>query len=145
MTIRDKGFWQNEKKSICKKLAFLVKNFNLLFLQKFLTFSQSFSKKTFRINLFREKYIKKYIQGMSQKKCDFRRLVQKCNFFSCNSSVWCFFNIFWKFVFFLVLYWPKKNQRTFFSFKIKSSEKQKCVNKLFLSKSKILKRLNHRI
>ena len=32
-----------------------------------------------------------------------------------------------------------------FSFKMKSSEKQKCVNNLFLSKSKILKRLNHRI
>ena len=31
------------------------------------------------------------------------------------------------------------------SLKIKSSEKQKCVNKLFLSKSKILKRLDHRI
>ncbi len=29
--------------------------------------------------------------------------------------------------------------------KIKSSEKQKCVYKLFLLKSKILKRLNHRI
>ena len=39
----------------------------------------------------------------------------------------------------------KKNPRTFFPLKIKSSEKQKCVNKLFLSKSKILKRFNHRI
>jgi len=32
----------------------------------------------------------------------------------------------------------------FFSLKIKSSEKQRCVSKLFLSKSKILKRLNLR-
>ena len=32
-----------------------------------------------------------------------------------------------------------------FSLKIKSSERKKCVNKLFLSKSKIIKRLNHRI
>lgn len=68
MTIRDKGFWQNEKKSICKKLAFLVKFFNLLFLQKFLIFSQSFTKKTFRINLFREKYIKKIYTGHESKK-----------------------------------------------------------------------------
>ena len=39
----------------------------------------------------------------------------------------------------------KKTREPFFSLKIKSSEKQKCVNKLFISKSKILKRLNHRI
>ena len=39
---------------------------------------------------------------------------------------------------------PIKNPLTFFSLKIKSLEKQKCVNKLFLSKSKILKRFNHR-
>ena len=51
-----------------------------------------------------------------------------------------FFNIFWKF---LILIF-EENPRTFFSLKIKSSEKQKCVYKLFLSKSKILKRLNHR-
>ena len=36
-------------------------------------------------------------------------------------------------------------QKKPFSLKIKSSEKQKCVYKLFLSKSKSLKRLNHRI
>ena len=45
----------------------------------------------------------------------------------------------------LYFFWSKKIPRTFFSFKIKSSEKQKCVNKFFVSKSKILKRLDHRI
>ena len=44
----------------------------------------------------------------------------------------CFINIFF------VFQWLKKNQRTFFSLKIKSSEKQKFVYKLFQSKSKIL-------
>ena len=39
----------------------------------------------------------------------------------------------------------KKIRESFFSLKIKSSENQKCVFILFLSKSKILKRLNHRI
>ena len=39
---------------------------------------------------------------------------------------------------------PKKLQEPFFS-QIKISEMQKSVFELFLSKSKILKRLNHRI
>ena len=38
----------------------------------------------------------------------------------------------------------KKIRESFF-FKIKSSEKQKCVLILFLNKSQILIRLNHRI
>ena len=50
----------------------------------------------------------------------------------CNSPEWCFSN-------------GPKNPRTFFSLKIKSSEKQKCEYKLFLSRSKSLKRLNLRI
>ena len=57
--------------------------------------------------------------------------------FLCNSHVWCFFfNIFWKFVIFLVLQWPKRKSANLFSLKIKSSEKQNYVFKLFLSKSK---------
>ena len=39
----------------------------------------------------------------------------------------------------------KKNQWTLFSLKMKGSEKQKCVYILFLSKSRIILRLNHRI
>ena len=56
-----------------------------------------------------------------------------------------FFNIFWIYILLSTPMARKKNPRTFFPLKIKSSEKQKCVKKLFLSKSKILKRLNHRI
>ena len=41
--------------------------------------------------------------------------------------------------FFLVLQWPKKIREPFFTLKIKGSEKRKCVNKMFLSKSKIYK------
>ena len=50
----------------------------------------------------------------------------------------------WRFQYFLeiLIFFgiPKaqKNPPTFFSLKIKSSENQKCGNKLFLSKSKIL-------
>ena len=73
--------------------------------------------------------------GGVKKKCDQQRLVQKCTFFV---QLFCmvFFNIFG--IFFLVLQRPKKIRETFFSLKIKSSEKQRCVHKLFLSKSKIL-------
>ena len=39
---------------------------------------------------------------------------------------------------------PKKIREPFFS-QNQSSEKQNCLNESFLSKSKILKRLNHRI
>ena len=63
----------------------------------------------------------------------------------CNSPVWCFFQYFLKTCNYFGTTMVQKNQRTFFSLKIKNSEKQKCVHKLFLSKSKILKRLNHRI
>ena len=64
------------------------------------------------------------------KKCDLRRLVQNCNFFV-QLSCMVFFNIFRKFVTFLVLQWPEKNLRIFFSLKIKSLEKQKCIKKYF--------------
>ena len=73
-----------------------------------------------------------------------RRLVKNCTFFVQLSWIGVY-NIFWRFVFFLLFQWPIKYPRTFFSLKIKSSVKQKCVNKLFLLKPKILKRLNHRI
>ena len=82
--------------------------------------------------------------GQVKKKCHLRRLVQICTFFM-QLSCMVYFQYFLKICNFLVLQWPQKNPRTFFSLKIKSSEKQKCVNKLFLLKSKILKRLNHRI
>ena len=46
----------------------------------------------------------------------------------------------------MLLRWPQKKIREpFFLSKSKVQKKQKCVNKLLLSKSKILKRLNHRI
>ena len=66
--------------------------------------------------------------------------------FFCKSPVWRFFNIFWKFVIFLVLQWSKRKSANLFLSK-KSSEKQKCVYKLFLSKPKIFKieKMNHRI
>ena len=55
----------------------------------------------------------------------------------CKCPVWCFFNIFWKFVtFFGTPIAQEKNPRTFFSLKIKSSEKQKFVYILFLLNSK---------
>jgi len=64
----------------------------------------------------------------------------------CATLLYCFFSIFfWKFVnFFWYSNDPKKSANLFY-LKIKSSEKQKCVYKLFLSKSKILLRLNQRI
>ena len=81
---------------------------------------------------------------VSKKKCDLRRLVQNCTFFV-QLSCMMFFQYFLKIC---NIYWyfngPKKSANLF-SLKIKSSEKQKCVNKLFLSKSDLLKRLNHRI
>ena len=74
---------------------------------------------------------------MSQKKCDLGRLVQNCTLF-CGILLYGVFNIVWKFVFVLVLQWPPKKSANLFSLKIKGSEKQKCVYKLFLSKSKIV-------
>jgi len=85
-----------------------------------------------------------YLQGES-KKCDLRRLLQNCTIFVQIS--WMVFFLYFRKIcnFIMVLQWPYKNSRTFFSPKIKSSEKHKCVNKLLLSKSTILKRLNRRI
>ena len=78
---------------------------------------------------------------VSQKKVWFAAPGAKNVPFLCNTHVCCFFIIFWKFViFFATPMAQKKNPRTFYSHKIKSSEKQTCVNKLFLSKSKISKR-----
>ena len=74
--------------------------------------------------------------GRVKKRCDLQRLVQNCIFFVQLSCM------FFKYYFLKIckFNWysngPKKNRRTFFSLKIKSSEEQKCVNKLFLSKSK---------
>ena len=83
--------------------------------------------------------------SVSQKKVWFTAPCTKVYFFSCNSPVWKFFNIFSIFFnFFWYSNCQKKNPRTFFSLKIKSLEKQKCVYKLFLSTFKILYRLNHR-
>ena len=48
--------------------------------------------------------------------------------------------VFSKFVNFFGTSMAQKKSANFFFLKIKSSEKQKCVNKLFRSKSKILKR-----
>ena len=69
----------------------------------------------------------------------------KVYLFSCNSPVWRLFSIFWIYFYFFGTPSAKKNPRTFFSLKIKSLEKQKCVYKLFLSNTKISYRLNHRI
>jgi len=65
--------------------------------------------------------------------------------FLCNSPVWFFLIFFENLYFFWCSNGPKENPRIFFSLKIKSSEKQKCTFILFLSKSQILLRLNHRI
>ena len=64
--------------------------------------------------------------------------------FLCNCPELGFIIFFEDLYFFLLFQWPIKYPQTFFSLKIKSSVKQKCVNKLFLLKSKILKRLNYR-
>ena len=79
---------------------------------------------------------------VSKKKCDLRRLVQNCTLLYATLLYVVFFNIFWKIVILLVLQNPPKKSVNLFSPKIKSSEKQKCVNKLFLSKSKIFKRFS---
>jgi len=84
------------------------------------------------------------IYRVSKKKCDLRLLVQNCTFFV-QLSCMVFLKYFLKICnFFGTPIAPKKSTNRF-SLKIKSSEKQKCVYKLFLSKSKILKRLNHGI
>ena len=73
--------------------------------------------------------------GWVKEKCDLRHLMQNCTFFVQLS------------MFFLVLQWPKRKSANLFSLKIKSSEKQKCVYKLFLSKSKNFLKIeskNHR-
>jgi len=86
-----------------------------------------------------------YYHRVSQKKCVLRRLVQMCNFFRATLLYGVFKIFFENLYFFGTSMVQKKIREPFFSFKIKSSVKQKCVNKLFLLKSKILKRLNHRI
>ena len=75
------------------------------------------------------------------------RVSQKMYLFCATLMYVVFFVIFWKFVilFFGTPVAQKKIREPFFSLKIKSSEKQKCVYKLFLSKSKIFQRLNQRI
>ena len=56
-----------------------------------------------------------------------------------------FFQYFLKICNFFDTSMARKKSAYLFSLKIKTSEEQKCVNKLFLSKSKISKRLNYRI
>jgi len=56
-----------------------------------------------------------------------------------------FFNTFLKNFNFFDTPMAQKKIRNLFSLKIKSSEKQKCVNELFISKSKIFQRLNKKI
>ena len=84
--------------------------------------------------------------GWVKNKCDLRRLYQNCTFLV---QLFCMvvFQYFLKIciLFFWYSHGLKENPRTFFSLKIKSSEKQKCIHYLFISKSKILLRLNHRI
>ena len=77
-------------------------------------------------------YIYTYIQSKSKK---LAALGGKFYLY-CATLVWCFFNIFEILKFFLVFQWLKKIREPFF-LKIKSSEKQKCLYKLFLSKFKI--------
>ena len=61
---------------------------------------------------------------------DLRRLVQNCTFM-CNSPVWCFINIFWKF---LIFFWysngTKENPRTFFfslNQKFRKAKNKMCI------------------
>jgi len=84
----------------------------------------------------------KYMHRVSKKKWNLRRLVQKYAFFV-QLSWMVFYQYFLKICIFFgtpIIQWPKKNPQIFFSLKIKSSEKQKCVYKLFISKSKIKKK-----
>jgi len=84
------------------------------------------------------------IQGES-KKVWFAAPGSKLYSFLSNSPVWCFINIFLKICNFFGTSMAQKKSANLFSLKIKNSEKQKCVNKLLLSKSIIFKRFNHRI
>jgi len=94
----------------------------------------------FKINL---KFKKKY--RASQKKLICGAWCKIVSFFV-QLSCMVFFTFFVENLqFFWYFNGPKENPRIFFSLKIKSSEKQKCVFILFLFKSKILLRLNHRI
>ena len=69
------------------------------------------------------------VQGES-KKCDLRRLVQNCTLFSCNSCMVIFQHFLNVFNFLWYFNGPKKIRQLFYSLKIKSSEKQKCVDEL---------------
>ena len=122
-------------KTTIAKLFILNININTRFSSLFFAFKSAKLFTYLNINLYR----------VSQKKVWFAAPGAKLYSFLCNSPVWCFSIFFENLQFFLVLQWPQKKSANLFSLKIKNSEKQKCVNKLFLSKSKILKRLNHRI
>ena len=79
------------------------------------------------------------ITTLYTKKCDLLRLLQNCTFFV-QLSCMVFFQYFSKILIFfdISIDLKKKFANFFFSLKIKSSEKQKCVYKLFLSKSNFL-------
>jgi len=66
--------------------------------------------------------------------------MQNCTFFVQLSCMVYFQYFFENLYFFLVLQWPKRKSANLFSLKIKSSEKQKCIHLLFLSKSKFFQR-----
>ena len=86
-----------------------------------------------------------YIYRVSQKKVWFAEPGAKLFLFCVQLSCIVFFQYFWKIViFFGTSMAQKKSSNLFFSQNLKF-RKQKCVNKLFISKSKILKRLNHKI
>ena len=89
--------------------------------------------------------INKIYTGWVKKKVWFAAPGAKLYLFCATLLYGVFLNIFWKFIIFFGTSMAQKKICEPFSLKIKSSEKQKCVNKLFLSKFKILKRLNHRI
>ena len=84
------------------------------------------------------------IYRVSQKQVWFASPVSKL-YLSCATLLYGVLSIFFEnFKFFWYFNDPKKSANLF-SHKIKSSEEQKCANKLFLSKSKILKGLNYKI
>ena len=100
------------------------------------------------------------IQSYYTKMCFIYRVSQKSMIcgawwnivpFLCNSPVRCFFNIFWKFIIYFLTSTgstgstAQKKSANLFFFQNQKFRKTKKLNKLFLSKSKILKRLNHRI
>ena len=80
-----------------------------------------------------------YLQCESNKNVGFTAPVQKYNFFCATLLYGVFFNIFWKFLIYLVLLWSKKKIRTLFSLKRKSLEKQNVYINYFYQNLKFYK------